>query len=65
MDGIGVINYYDNPTSKNAVHPTKFGVNTAIGYYSLKVNPVLGAVYFGVDAFYPGGWLGKENYLVL
>ena len=58
MDGVGVYNFYRNPDSKNKVHPTKAIVNTVIGYYSLKFNPALGIVYFGVDSFYPGGWTG-------
>jgi hypothetical protein len=43
------------------VHPAKFGVNTGVGLFSLKVNPALGIIYFGVDAFYPGGWLGDAT----
>lgn len=27
-----------------------------MGYFSLKLNPFAGALYFGIDAFYPGGW---------
>ncbi|MFC7346925.1 hypothetical protein ACFQO9_09380 [Chryseobacterium zhengzhouense] len=62
MDAAGMIIYKNNPTSPNAVHPIKAGVNTAIGLYSLKVNPALGIVYFGVDAFYPGGWVGNSKH---
>lgn len=66
MDAIGVFNYLDNPNSSNAVHPAKAGLNTAMGYiFGLKFNPIAGALYFGVDAFYPkskyqqvGGWQG-------
>jgi RHS repeat-associated protein len=61
MDGIGVYKYYKAPnTNQNAfiqsVHPAKAGLNTGMGIYSLYVNPIAGALYFGVDAFYPGGW---------
>ena len=62
MDVVGAYNYYRNPTSNNQVHPTKAGVNTAIGLYSLKVNPALGIIYFGIDSFYPGGWLGNGSH---
>jgi len=48
--------YKDNPNSPNAVHPAKAGLNTTMGAYGLWVNPVAGTLYFGVDAFYPGGW---------
>ncbi|SDM14510.1 hypothetical protein SAMN05216273_11486 [Chryseobacterium taihuense] len=62
MDGVGVYNYYRNPDSNNKIHPAKFGVNTAIGLYSLKINPAAGIIYFGIDAFYPGGWTGDEKH---
>ena len=61
MDGIGVYNYYNNPNSPNAVHPAKAGLNTTMGAYGTWVNPAAGILYFGIDAFYPGGWDGAMN----
>lgn len=66
MDGIGVYKYYKAPnTDPNAfiqpVHPAKAGLNTGMGLYSLYVNPIAGAMYFGMDAFYPGGWQGAAT----
>jgi len=61
MDGIGVKNYYNDPTSPNAVHPAKAGLNTGIGAIGVWGGPggaVLSLFYFGIDAFYPGGWDG-------
>ena len=57
MDGIGVYNYYDNPNSPNAVRPEKAGLNLTMGFYGY-VNPLVPVIYFGVDSFYPRGWLG-------
>lgn len=62
MDGIGVWNYYQNPNSSNAVHPSKAGVNTGMSVYGLFVNPAASMLYFGIDAFYPGGWMGDATY---
>jgi hypothetical protein len=63
LDGIRVINYYQNGEgTPNSVHPTKAIVNTGMGALGLKVNPVTALLYFGVDAFYPGGWIGDENH---
>ncbi len=60
MDAIGVWNYYklgaDNP---NSVSPAKFGLNTSVGVYGLW-NPA-SILYFGIDAFYSGGWNGAAN----
>ena len=66
MDGIGVYKYYKAPnTDPNAfiqpLHPAKAGLNTGVGLYSLYVNPVAGALYFGMDAFYPEGWQGAAT----
>ncbi|THV62929.1 hypothetical protein EK417_03445 [Chryseobacterium candidae] len=61
MDARGVFNYYYNPESTNKVHPAKAGLNTAIGAYGTWINPAAGILYFGVDAFYPGGWEGYGN----
>ena len=57
-DAVGVAIYSQNPSSQNAIHPAKFGINTAVSIYSVKINPAIGIIYFGVDAFYPGGWIG-------
>lgn len=56
MDAKGVVNYYNNPKYENAVSPGKAVLNTGIGAYGVWVNPAAGMLYFGVDAFYPGGW---------
>lgn len=59
MDGVGVLNYYDNPNSPNAVSPGKAFFNTgmsALGFTGVGTIPSL--IYFGVDAFYPGGAQG-------
>ncbi|WP_317127038.1 hypothetical protein [Chryseobacterium carnipullorum] len=62
MDGIGVYNYYYNPDSENKVHPAKAGLNTTIGAYGLTgAGTIPALLYFGVDAFYPGGWEGYGN----
>ncbi|MCL8537391.1 hypothetical protein M9991_11020 [Chryseobacterium gallinarum] len=61
MDARGTYNYYYNPTSNNKVHPAKAGLNTAVGAFGTWVNPAVGIIYFGVDAFYPGGWEGYGN----
>lgn len=58
MDISGMMIYKNNPNSPNAVSPAKAGLNTTMGAYGLWVNPIGGALYFGVDAFYPGGWNG-------
>jgi hypothetical protein len=59
VDGIGVTNFIIDPNDPNAVHPAKFGVNTAVGAYGLSgVGAVPSLLYFGVDAYYPGGWTG-------
>lgn len=55
IDGVGVLNYYDNPNSPNAVHPAKAGLNFGMNLLGT-VNPPASILYFGVDSFYPGGW---------
>ena len=57
MDGYGVYEYYRDPNSPNAVHPAKAGLNTGIGIYGF-YNPIAAGLYYGIDAFYPGGWKG-------
>nr|WP_238592918.1 hypothetical protein [Chryseobacterium kwangjuense] len=64
FDGIGVLNYMDNPNSPNSVHPSKAGLNTVMGYVGWKGGPygaIIGTLYFGVDNFYPGGWVGASE----
>lgn len=64
MYGIGVFNYRNNPNSPNAVHPAKAGLNTVMGYIGLKggaYGAIISTLYFGVDAFYPGGWVGASE----
>ena len=57
FDGVGVYEYYQDPTSPDAVHPAKAGLNTGMGIYGF-FNPFAAAMYYGMDAFYPGGWKG-------
>lgn len=64
-DGIGVYKYYSGANDPNAffqpVNPAKATVNTGVGVYSLWINPAAGVVYFGLEAFYPGGVGGAAN----
>jgi len=50
VDLIGVGNYYLNPDAKLVTSPGKAGLNFGIGLYALKLNPMAGIVYFGIDA---------------
>ncbi|BAP32523.1 Yd repeat protein [Chryseobacterium sp. StRB126] len=64
MDAWGVKTYYQDPTSPNAVHPGKAGFNTIMGYVGLKggiPGAIISTVYFGVDNYYPGGWVGASE----
>ncbi|WP_326983445.1 hypothetical protein VUJ46_02545 [Chryseobacterium sp. MYb264] len=64
MDTIGTLNYLDNPSSQNSVHPGKAGLNTVmgiIGYEGGIPGSIISALYFGIDAFYPGGWVGASQ----
>ncbi|MCC3215899.1 hypothetical protein LIV57_11550 [Chryseobacterium sp. X308] len=64
FDGIGVINYATNPNSTNAVDPRKAGLNTLMGYIGWKggaYGAAISTIYFGVDNFYPGGWVGASE----
>jgi len=64
MDAIGVHNYLSNPNSLNVVHPEKAGLNTIMGYVGLKGGPygaIISTLYFGIDSFYPGGWVGASE----
>lgn len=58
-DGVGLRTYYNDPNSLNAISPGKFGLNlgmTGLGFTGIGTVPSV--LYFGVDAFYPGGWEG-------
>ncbi|MFZ5553527.1 MAG: hypothetical protein ACOZCO_10450 [Bacteroidota bacterium] len=58
-DGIGVINYYNNgPNDPNSVHPAKAVTNTGVAAYGMYFNPPAAIGYFGLEAFYPGGFAG-------
>ncbi|TCN57592.1 hypothetical protein D0809_13490 [Flavobacterium circumlabens] len=61
MDSFGLLNYIDDPSSPNAVHPAKFILNTymgAMGTYGGNMMAIPSILYFGIDAFYPKGWGG-------
>ncbi|HEU5168311.1 MAG TPA: hypothetical protein VFU29_22350, partial [Chitinophagaceae bacterium] len=62
FDGFGVYKYYSGANDPDAfiqpVHPAKAALNTGVGAYALWVDPVVGIVYFGTEAFYPGGIKG-------
>ena len=64
MDAWGVKTYYQDPTSPNAVHLGKASFNTIMGYVGLKggvPGAIISTVYFGVDNYYPGGWVGASE----
>lgn len=64
MDGMGVLNYRNNPNSLNAVHPNKAILNTVMGFVGFKgggYGAVIGTLYFGIDNFYPEGWVGASE----
>ncbi|NSL85544.1 hypothetical protein ECE50_001795 [Chitinophaga sp. Mgbs1] len=62
MDVVAVKNYYEKgPDDPNSTYPAKAGLNLGMGLYGLQYNPLAAGVYFGVDAFYPGGWSGYAN----
>ncbi|GEP89788.1 hypothetical protein SAMN05660909_00397 [Chitinophaga terrae (ex Kim and Jung 2007)] len=48
-------------SADNSISPVKAGLNLAMGLYGLELNPMTAALYFGMDAFYPGGWVGYAN----
>ncbi|GLU54948.1 DUF6443 domain-containing protein [Dyadobacter frigoris] len=55
----------EGPNASGAVHPGKATLNTAVGIWGVTVGSAVGftggAVYFGIDTFYPGGWNGAMN----
>jgi hypothetical protein len=60
----GVDNYY-NPAlgaeHEHSVSPAKAGLNFVMGVIGTR-NPIAGAIYSGLDQFYPEGWPGAlEN----
>lgn len=55
LDGIGLYNYYNNPTSSNIVSPEKAAFNTMLGYASYS-NPYFGIPYGLSELFIPGGF---------
>jgi LysM repeat protein len=59
FDAYGVMTYYkEGADAPNAVTPAKAGVNTSIGLYGILGGfggAVLSPIYFGLEAFYPGG----------
>lgn len=61
MDLYGINEYYKDSSSPNAVHPSKAVLNTGMGAYGMFIHPVPTMFYFGIDNFYPGGWLGNED----
>jgi RHS repeat-associated protein len=54
IDGIGLYNYYQNPTASNVVTPEKAGLNLMYGYAAY-VNPYFGVPYALTELFVPGG----------
>ncbi|BAP32514.1 RHS repeat-associated core domain protein-containing protein [Chryseobacterium sp. StRB126] len=57
FDGIGTLNYMDNPNSSNSVHPGKATLNTVFGVVGNWGGPIgasVGTIYFGVDNYYDG-----------
>jgi RHS repeat-associated protein len=52
--GIDYISY-----KRGELSGAKFSLNTGVGLYGLTgIGTIPAMLYFGVDAFYPGGWLG-------
>ena len=58
---IGVPRYQRGIRDGWVVSPQKAAINTGVSLYSLKFAPHLGIVYFGYEAFYPGGFLGASQ----
>jgi hypothetical protein len=64
MDVYGVKTFYEDPDSPNAVDPKKATLNTVMGYIGLKggaYGAIISTLYFGVDNYYPGGWVGASE----
>jgi len=66
LDLWGVKNYYMyGPNADNVVAPTKALTNagaTSLGLFGGISGAVGSAIYFGIDAYYPGGWPGAMQY---
>ncbi|PZF72845.1 hypothetical protein [Taibaiella soli] len=58
----GVIIWRHHPNDPNAVTPIKASINTGVSLYALAICSPVGLVYFGVDAFYPGGLFGDAEH---
>ncbi len=58
---IGVPRYNKGISDEWSVSPQKARLNTGVALYSLTINPAIGILYFGIDAFYPGGLGGYMN----
>ena len=58
---IGVQRYKKGIRDEWSVSPQKAGLNTGVALYSFTINPAVGILYFGIDAFYPGGLGGYMN----
>ncbi|WP_326985068.1 RHS repeat-associated core domain-containing protein [Chryseobacterium sp. MYb264] len=60
--GIAVLMDY-GALERGEISENKFYFNTAMGAYGLTpVGAIPAMLYFGVDAFYPGGWTGNAKY---
>ncbi|MDC8099541.1 hypothetical protein [Chryseobacterium rhizosphaerae] len=60
--GIGVLLDY-RALNNGEISDNKFYLNTGIGAYGLTaVGAIPSILYFGVDAFYPGGWTGNAEH---
>ncbi|SFJ20305.1 hypothetical protein [Myroides guanonis] len=53
------IDSYGVATGKTSV--AKAGTNLGVGLYGMYVNPFVGALYGGLEAFYPGGTEGAVS----
>ena len=63
MVGVGIaIDYVSY--RKGEISGGEFGFKTGMGLYGLTgVGTIPSVLYFGVDAFYPGGWQGAMDVL--
>ncbi|BAP32263.1 cell well associated RhsD protein [Chryseobacterium sp. StRB126] len=60
--GIGIVLDY-RALQKGEISEGKFYFNSGVGLYGLTaVGAVPSILYFGVDAFYPGGWTGNAEH---
>lgn len=54
----------NDPSSSNSVDPNKAALNTVMGYVGWKggaYGAIISTLYFGVDNYYPGGWVGASE----